>query len=115
MSAQIKKLKQSYDRCINTKSDYEPASLMYSKGIPVPCLFNTGCVIGKRGFTGIEITSKEIMLVHWFDSRISSRFLTETDPEPEPLNDFPSIYRLVLRKDKLDYISDTVNLLNANY
>ena len=114
IAAQIRNLKGKYDKCTTLKPDYEPASLTYSKGIPVPCLFNTGCAIGKRGITGIEINSETISLVHWFDSRISSRFLFDTEMKPSPLPDNPSIHRVILRKDKLDYIADSINLLSSN-
>lgn len=39
----------------------------------IPCLFNSGCVIGKRGVTAPEIEEVNIRLVHWFDSRISKK------------------------------------------
>lgn len=113
ISAEILELKTKYDKSISTKPDYEPASLMYSRGIPVPCLFNTGCTIGKRGITGIEIKNGNIALVHWFDSRVSSRFLFEQEMEPQPMPDNPSIHRLVLREDELSYIADTINLLGG--
>ena len=111
ISEQIRELKYKYDSCIDSKPEYEPASLMYSRGIPVPCLFNTGCTIGKRGITAIEITSGQISLVHWFDCRVSSKFLFDSDFKPAPLKSNPSIHRVVLRTEKLDYICDTINLL----
>ncbi len=113
IAARIRELKFKYDYCINSRPEYEPASLMYSTGIPVPCLFNTGCAIGKRGITGIEITSESISLVHWFDSRISSRFLFDSDLEAKPLAEHPEIHRVVLRKDDLSYIADTIRLLGG--
>ncbi|MDC7227561.1 MAG: metallophosphoesterase family protein [Spirochaetales bacterium] len=112
IAARIKDLKRKYDDCTESKPDYEPASLMYSSGIPVPCLFNTGCAIGKRGITGIEITTETISLVHWFDSRISNRFLFDSELQPVPLNENSPIHRVVLREDSLDYISDSINLLS---
>ncbi len=110
---QILELKRKYDICIDSKPEYEPASLLYSKGIPVPCLFNTGCTIGKRGITGIEVTSDTISLVHWFDSRVSNRFLFNSEPVPEPLEKNTTIHKVVLRSDKLDYIFDSINLLSG--
>ena len=113
IAAKIRELKEKYDKCINSKPDYEPVSLMYSSGIPVPCLFNTGCAIGKRGITGIEITSESISLVHWFDSRVSNRFLVDSELESGIIETNSSVHRVVLRKDNLDYISDSIKLLSG--
>lgn len=114
ISAQIKRQKKQFDKYAAEPSDYEPVPLLYSNGIPVPCLFNTGCTIGKRGITGIEITTEKISLVHWFDQGISSRFLFDSDLNPKPLPENPSIYRVVLREDRLDYIKDSINLLGGS-
>ncbi|MDC7125526.1 MAG: metallophosphoesterase family protein, partial [Spirochaetales bacterium] len=114
IARQIKELKNKYDECIKTKPHNEPASLMYSKGIAVPCLFNTGCTIGKRGITGIEITSEKISLIHWFDSRVSNRFLFDPAYSPNHLETQPHIYRVVLRSDRLDYIFDSIKLLGKS-
>ena len=114
VAARIKELKTKYNDCVNSKPEYEPASLMYSSGIPVPCLFNTGCAIGKRGITGLEITSDSIALVHWFDRRISNKFLFDSELETEVLETDSPMHRVVLRKDRLDYISDSINLLGGS-
>jgi hypothetical protein len=51
---------------------------IYSRDVVIPCLFNSGCAIGRRGFTGIEITGNMISLVHWFDSDYASRHMSAT-------------------------------------
>jgi predicted phosphodiesterase len=38
---------------------------LYGDDLPVPCLFNSGCAIGKKGINAIEITSKDNALVYW--------------------------------------------------
>ena len=93
IASRIRDLKHKYDLNMNSKPDIEPASLTYSRGIPVPSLFNTGCTIGKRGITGIEISEQNIALVHWFDSRVSSRFLFDSDLKAEKLDPAPAIHR----------------------
>ena len=113
ITAEIRELKRKYDQSIISQHINEPASMMYSRGIPVPCLFNTGCAIGKRGITGIEITGESMALVHWFDSRVSSRFLFDQDYKAEPLSENSPVHRVVLREDKLSYIADTINLLGG--
>ena len=51
----------------------ELKSSLYAEHLPVPCLFNSGCAIGKSGLTVIEIEDGQIALVHWFDSRRDGR------------------------------------------
>jgi hypothetical protein len=97
----------------------------------VPCLFNSGCAVGKRGFTALEIEDERIALVHWFDRRRSDRHLRrapgptgvfgvsdvglEETPDrsplpPEQLGD-SDFFRLVLNRDSLDYIFTRIRLL----
>ena len=111
IAEKISRLKQQYDKYSGQESRNEPASLLYSSGIPVPCLFNTGCAIGKRGITCIEIASGKISLVHWFDTRVSRRFMSRGRDRSEELSSSPSIRRVVLKEDRLDYILDSINLL----
>jgi len=42
---------------------------IYNTDIIIPSLFNSGCTIGKRGITSIEIMNNQILLVHWFDKK----------------------------------------------
>ena len=39
---------------------------LYGDELPVPCLFNSGCTLDKKGITAIEMTNKDIALVYWF-------------------------------------------------
>jgi UDP-2,3-diacylglucosamine pyrophosphatase LpxH len=75
-----------------------------------PCLFNSGCAIGKRGLTAIEIAEGTISLVHWFDDRVSTRHLQRTGASPERLDDGP-YWRTVLKSDRLDYVFGRIRLL----
>ena len=54
-------------------------SSLYNEQLSVPCLFNSGCAIGKRGVTAIEIAEGKIALVHWFDRRRSDKHLRRRD------------------------------------
>ncbi|HEY9593648.1 MAG TPA: metallophosphoesterase, partial [Spirochaetia bacterium] len=78
-------------------------SSLYNEQICVPCLFNSGCAIGKRGVTAIEIADGRIGLVHWFDPSRPSRHAPEDGGIAERLGD-TSYYRTVFKQDKLDYI-----------
>ncbi|MBC7919692.1 MAG: metallophosphoesterase [Ferruginibacter sp.] len=85
------------------------SSSLYNDGVLVPCLFNSGCVIGKRGITCLEITRGEIALVHYFDQRVKSARLEEGQPA-RPMGDSP-YYRLVINQEPLDYIFTRIRFL----
>jgi UDP-2,3-diacylglucosamine pyrophosphatase LpxH len=82
----------------------DPGGSLYDWPLLVPCLFNSGCCIGKRGITGLEIADGSIALVHWFDrsrSRHTGQALAGTP-----------YYREVLEKEPLDYLFTRVRLLS---
>jgi len=83
---------------------------LYTSPLLVPCLFNSGCCIGRRGITGLEIADGSIALVHWFDRNRSERFLESQERAAEPLEDGP-YHRVVLEQDSLAYLLTRVRLL----
>lgn len=76
----------------------------------VPSLFNAGCVIGKRGMTGIELKDGSIRLVHWFDRNTSVKYL-DNDGDNLSHLEKTDYYRKVLKSDSLDYIFARIELL----
>lgn len=99
-------IKQPADRDFTT-----PLNSLYSSGFIQPCLFNTGCAIGKRGITCIEIKKGKISLVHWFDYQKSPRYKEKKGSYiPRGMEDFP-YYKIALKQDDLSYIYDCNRLL----
>ena len=86
-------------------------STLYTSPLLVPCLFNSGCCIGRRGVTGLEIADGSIALVHWFDRNRSERFLDPQERTAEPLEGGP-YHRVVLEQDSLAYLSTRARLLS---
>ena len=86
-------------------------SNLYHSIFHIPCLFNSGCVIGKRGMTCLEIDKNEIALVHWFDKKISRKYLDKKGYEPEQFED-TDYFRMVLNIENLKYIFSRINLLS---
>ena len=84
---------------------------VYHTAITVPCLFNSGCVIGKRGITALEIEEGHIRLVHWFDQNTSKRYLKNYGYEPVPLKD-SDYFRMIINEENLSYIFTRINLLS---
>jgi UDP-2,3-diacylglucosamine pyrophosphatase LpxH len=85
-------------------------SSLYNEQLSIPCLFNSGCAIGKRGFTAIEIAGGEIALVHWFDRERGERHMSEDGRVAERLG-ATSYYRAVLKHDRLQYVFTRIRLL----
>ncbi|MBN1196973.1 MAG: hypothetical protein JXA62_06170, partial [Candidatus Aminicenantes bacterium] len=76
----------------------------------VPCLFNSGCGIGRSGITTLEIAAGCIQLVHWFDSRRSVKYFEYNGHQPQPLND-SAFFRVILKSEPLDYLFARIRLL----
>ncbi|MFY0688942.1 MAG: hypothetical protein JXQ90_17360 [Cyclobacteriaceae bacterium] len=85
-------------------------SYVYDAVFNIPCVFNSGSVIGKRGMTCLEIEKGEIRLVHWFNKHISPKYLQRTGYEPRQL-DKTEFYRMVINQETLDYIFARINYL----
>jgi predicted phosphodiesterase len=85
-------------------------SSLYNEQISIPSLFNSGCGIGKRGVTAIEIAAGEIALVHWFDRARGERHMQENGRPAQRLGT-TGYYRAVIKQDKLQYIFTRIRLL----
>lgn len=101
-----KDLKKYYKQAMDT--NYQ--NYVYNTIFHIPCLFNSGCVIGKRGMTCLEIEGGKMRLVHWFDGNISQKYLQKSGYQPEniPGTDY---YRMVINEEALDYIFTRIRFL----
>jgi UDP-2,3-diacylglucosamine pyrophosphatase LpxH len=106
----IRRLKRELSSVYASHPEYGLRSSLYNREIIVPSLFNSGCVIGKRGITGIEIREGKIALVHWFDRDRSNKYFNYNGLNPEPLAN-TGFFRMVLKEDSLDYIFSRIELL----
>lgn len=106
----INRIKAEIDAHIAAKGKEQTLSSLYSGHTVVPSVFNSGCVIGKRGMTAIEIQNGKIYLVHWFHKDIDKRYRMEDESKTRQLGE-SNYYRTVLKKDSLDYIFTRIRLL----
>ena len=84
---------------------------LYNENLVVPTLFNSGCVIGKRGMTTLEINGAgRLTLAHWFDRRRSQKYLQYETYHTSRLND-SDYFRVEIKSDSLDYVLSRVKLL----
>ncbi len=93
------------------KNKFESVPYLYNALVHIPCLFNSGTVIGKRGMTCLEIENNRIRLVHWFDKKLSDKYLNKRGYEPEQVDDSQN-YRMILNQESLDYIFARIKLLS---
>jgi UDP-2,3-diacylglucosamine pyrophosphatase LpxH len=100
---ELSKLKRKERRDIYNQS-------LYGDELPVPCLFNSGCALSKKGLNAIEVTNKDIALVYWFTEGKSRKFVTRGRYEIESIPARP-YRRVVLNHNKLDYIFAKIKLL----
>lgn len=83
---------------------------LYHEGPVVPCLFNSGCAVGKRGITALEIENGEISLVYWFDKNKTQKYFNFNGYVPEKVDG--SMYRVILKNAPLKYIFSRIRLLS---
>jgi len=103
LKAEFVKLQQRDRRVRNSEN-------LYHDGPLLPCLFNSGCGIGRHGVTGIEIVRGRAALVYWVDRRRTDKYFDAEGYEPQRLGD-SDYYRIVLKEEDLDYIFTRINLL----
>ncbi len=107
----IKKYSSELNYILQKDNAEKYKSSIYDDNFLVPCLFNSGSAIGKRGFTGIEIAKGKISLVYWFDINRSQRYI---DYKGVKIKQFPETdyYKAILKRQPLDYIFTRIKLLS---
>jgi hypothetical protein len=86
---------------------------LYGDEFPIPCLFNSGSAIGKKGINAIELDNKNITLVYWFTEGKGMKFISRGWYKVEKLAG-SSYCRAVLNQDRLDYVKAKIKLLGGH-
>jgi predicted phosphodiesterase len=107
----IKEFKKELKQYYKDNEDTNYQNYVYNSIFHIPCLFNSGTVIGKRGMTCLEIENGKIRLVHWFDKNISKKYLQRTGYQPQRLEG-TDYYRMVINEEQLDYVFSRIKLLS---
>ncbi len=110
LESSIRILSDALKDLLDNGDHYETFSSIYDHMI-IPCLFNSGCVIDRKGINCLEIEKGSIALVTWYDesdkkSKITFNPLTHTKLGNSNFS------RVELKKDSLDYIFTRINLLS---
>jgi UDP-2,3-diacylglucosamine pyrophosphatase LpxH len=107
----IKSKKKELKKIFKKNPNALNATQLYNSIFHIPCLFNSGCTIGKRGITCLEIDHEKISLIHWFDKNVSDKYLKRKGYEPELIDD-GHIFRMPINEEFLDYIFTRIRLLS---
>lgn len=110
LAQRIQTYHQELQYYLRQHSNTANRSSLYNSDLLVPCLFNSGCVIGKNGITALEINDGRIALVYWFDARKSRKYFNSNGYQPQQL-DATDYYRVVINQDELDYIFTRIKML----
>jgi hypothetical protein len=82
---------------------------LYGVELPLPCLFNSGSAMGKKGINAIELDTENISLVYWFAEGKGMKFISRGWYKVENTIGF---CRAVLNHDRLDYIKAKIELFS---
>ncbi|MCL1815915.1 MAG: metallophosphoesterase [Treponema sp.] len=102
LRTELGKLKRSERRNVLRQS-------LYGDEFPVPCLFNSGSAISRRGINALELQDQSIALVYWFTEGNERKFVRRGNYRIEKLRETPYC-RTVLNQDRLDYIKARMEL-----
>ncbi|MDR1429648.1 MAG: serine/threonine protein phosphatase [Spirochaetaceae bacterium] len=100
---EMAKLKRSERRSVLRQS-------LYGDDMAVPCLFNSGSAIGKKGINAIELDSGSIALVYWFTEGEGKNFVSRGGYQVDKLSGGGRM-RAVLNRDTLEFIKAKIDLL----
>jgi hypothetical protein len=100
------KLKRSERRDVLRQS-------LYGDEMPVPCLFNSGSAISRKGINALELDDNAIALVYWYTEGAGRKFISRGNYEIEKLKG-TRYRRAVLNRDRLDFIKARIELLGVN-
>ncbi len=106
----IKEHKDELRNLLQSDRDESIRSSIYDESLLIPCLFNSGSVIGKRGFTGIEISKGKVSLVYWFDRKRSKRYLDYKKVKSKQFQD-TDYFKAILKRESLEYVFTRIKLL----
>ena len=110
LESSIRVLADTLKVLLDSGDHYETFSSIYDHMI-IPCLFNSGCVIDKKGINCLEIEKGNIALVTWYDEE-NNKSNIAYNPITHIRLDNSKYSRVKLKKDSLDYIFTRINLLS---
>jgi predicted phosphodiesterase len=83
---------------------------LYGRDLLLPCLFNSGCAVGKKGVTAIEIEEERIALAYWFEEGKERRYL-EREAGPAAAMEGTPYRRVAIASEALGDVFSRMDLL----
>jgi predicted phosphodiesterase len=83
---------------------------LYGSELLLPCLFNSGCAVGKKGITAIEIEGGRIGLAYWFEEGKERRYL-ELEAGPASFLEGTAYRRALIGSEGLNDVFARMDLL----
>jgi len=110
IAAEVRTLRDELGKLKRSERRNSLRESLYGDEMPIPCLFNSGSAIGKKGINAIELDEDSIALVYWFTEGEGKKFVSRGFYTVEEL---PGTRRrrVVLNQDRLDYIKARIELL----
>jgi predicted phosphodiesterase len=84
---------------------------LYGSDLLLPCLFNSGCAVGKKGVTAIEIEDGRVALAYWFEEGKEKRYL-EREAGPASALEGTPYKRVLIGNEGLDDVFARMDLLS---
>ncbi|MCU0276484.1 MAG: metallophosphoesterase family protein [Acidobacteria bacterium] len=110
LEQRLARLKREYIELQHRDPQPRRVENLYHEGPLLPCLFNSGCGIGRHGITALEFVEGRAALVYWVDRQRSGKYVASEGYDPQPL-DGSQYSRVVLKEEDLDYIFTRIRLL----
>jgi hypothetical protein len=83
---------------------------LYGSDILLPCLFNCGSAVGKKGITAIEVEDGRIQLAYWYQEGKEKRYLAGEAARARALDGTP-YRRAALGVARIDHVLARIDLL----
>lgn len=103
-SAEFKRLSKKDKKRKVSRSLYEREELLY------PCMFNSGCLTARGGFTAIEVEGPDIYLVYWSKEGAARPYIEREAHYTDQCAGTPWL-KYTLSRDSLDYVFARIRLL----
>ena len=111
IAASLADYKEEFGNLKRREKRRAASAMLYGSDIIMPCLFNAGCAVGRKGITAIEIEDGNIQLVYWYEHGKMRRYLYREFKQATALEGTP-YFRAVINSDRLDYLLARIELLS---
>ncbi|GHV30017.1 metallophosphoesterase [Spirochaetia bacterium] len=110
IAAEVRALRRDLGKLKRSEKRNAMRQSLYGDDIPVPCLFNSGSAIGRKGINAIELDKEKIALVYWFVQGEGKKFVSR-GRYPVYILPGKRYCRTVLNQDLFSYIKARIELL----